>query len=104
MFGEGPTCGEDMLAKKDQCFKKAEQLVQRAAEQLQAAGFQTAIATIEQASEWHADLIVMGSHGRKGLDRFLLGSVAESVMRYASCSVEIVRLTSTTAPAASQGL
>ena len=37
------------------------------------------------------DLIVIGSHGRTGLDRFLLGSVAESVLRHAPCSVEIVR-------------
>jgi nucleotide-binding universal stress UspA family protein len=49
---------------------------------------------IDVASEWNADLIVLGSHGRKGLDRFLMGSVAESVARHASCSVEIVRLPS----------
>jgi nucleotide-binding universal stress UspA family protein len=49
---------------------------------------------IDVASEWNADLIVLGSHGRKGLDRFLMGSVAESVARHANCSVEIVRLPS----------
>ncbi len=43
------------------------------------------------AKEWDADLIVLGSHGRKGFDRFLLGSVAEKVANYAPCSVEIVR-------------
>jgi nucleotide-binding universal stress UspA family protein len=37
-------------------------------------------------------LIVVGSHGRKGLQRFLLGSVAELVARHADCSVEIVRV------------
>jgi nucleotide-binding universal stress UspA family protein len=47
---------------------------------------------IDVASEWNADLIVLGSHGRKGLDRFLMGSVAEGVARHAKCSVEIVRL------------
>jgi nucleotide-binding universal stress UspA family protein len=40
----------------------------------------------------HADLIVMGSHGRTGLSHVLLGSVAERVMRYAPCPVLIVRL------------
>jgi nucleotide-binding universal stress UspA family protein len=38
------------------------------------------------------DLIVMGTHGRTGLDRLLLGSVAESVLRDASCSVLVVKL------------
>ena len=38
-----------------------------------------------------ADMIVTGSHGRKGLTRFLLGSVAESVIRNAHCSVLVVR-------------
>jgi nucleotide-binding universal stress UspA family protein len=37
------------------------------------------------------DLIVMGTHGRTGLDRLLLGSVAEDVMRKASCPVLTVR-------------
>ena len=49
---------------------------------------------IDVASEWNADLIVLGSHGRRGMDRFLMGSVAESVARHANCSVEIVRLPS----------
>ncbi len=37
------------------------------------------------------DLIVMGTHGRTGLKRALLGSVAESVVRHAPCSVLVVR-------------
>ena len=46
---------------------------------------------IDSAAEWRADLIVVGSHGRSGIPRFLLGSVAEFVARHAKCSVEIVR-------------
>jgi nucleotide-binding universal stress UspA family protein len=38
------------------------------------------------------DLIVMGTHGRSGLERLLLGSVAEKVLRDASCSVLVVKL------------
>lgn len=49
---------------------------------------------IDVASKWHADLIVLGSHGRKGLQRFLLGSVSDAVARHGGCSVEIVRLPS----------
>ena len=39
----------------------------------------------------HYDLVVMGTHGRTGLDHFMLGSVAERVVRGAKCSVLIVR-------------
>ena len=49
---------------------------------------------LDCATEWGADLIVVGSHGRKGVARFVLGSVSEVVARYARCSVEIVRLPS----------
>jgi len=38
------------------------------------------------------DLVVMGTHGRTGLDRLLMGSVAEKVMRDAHCSVLVVKL------------
>ena len=47
---------------------------------------------IDTAAEWHADLIVLGSHGRTGLDRFLLGSLPDSILRHAHCSVELVRI------------
>ncbi len=43
------------------------------------------------AAEWSADLIVIGSHGRGGLGRVLLGSVAEAVVRHAACPVLITR-------------
>lgn len=44
------------------------------------------------AEESHADLIVMGTHGRSGLSRLLLGSVAEQVMRGAPCPVVTVKM------------
>jgi nucleotide-binding universal stress UspA family protein len=74
--------------------------VDRAAASLKAAGFnasgrvveaETRTGILDVASEWHANLIVLGSHGRKGLRKFMLGSVAESVARGAYCSVFIVR-------------
>jgi len=46
---------------------------------------------LEEAQRWGADLIVLGSHGRRGINRFLLGSVSEAVAAHAHCSVEIVR-------------
>lgn len=42
---------------------------------------------VEHAVTWPADLIVMGTHGRTGLNRLLLGSVAEKVLRKAPCPV-----------------
>ena len=48
-------------------------------------------AILEEAERWDADCIVVGSHGRSGVDRFLLGSVSEAVATHAKCSVEVVR-------------
>ena len=47
---------------------------------------------LDEAGQWGADLIFAGSHGRRGLDRFLLGSVSEAVALHAPCSVEVVRM------------
>ena len=44
-----------------------------------------------QAKKMRATMIVMGSHGRTGLKRFFLGSVAERTLRYADCPVLIVK-------------
>jgi len=80
--------------------KQAEGLMARAAQTLRAAGFQITTAIeegipkaviLDAASKWPADLIMLGSHGRRALDRFLLGSVSEAVARHAPCSVQIVR-------------
>jgi nucleotide-binding universal stress UspA family protein len=46
---------------------------------------------LDKAKAWGADLIVLGSHGRQGWDRLLMGSVAESVALHAHCSVQVVR-------------
>src|SRR6266545_3730387 len=46
---------------------------------------------LDEAERWDADLIVLGSHGYNGWQRFLLGSVSHAVATHAHCSVEIVR-------------
>lgn len=46
---------------------------------------------VEEAARWNADLVVVGTHGRGGLKRLVLGSVSEAVVRRAPCSVEVVR-------------
>jgi nucleotide-binding universal stress UspA family protein len=50
-----------------------------------------AASILKVASEQDADVIVMGTHGRTGLKRLLMGSVAEEVSRRASCPVVMVR-------------
>lgn len=46
---------------------------------------------VEEADEWAADLVVVGSHGYKTWERMLLGSVSQAVAAHARCSVLIVR-------------
>ena len=100
-YAHGPTAGEDVVASRNKSFERARELVERVAAELEFRGFHPSVTTpdadpkhaiVEAAQEWPADLIVIGSHGRRGLDRLLLGSVAESVVRHAPCSVSIVRV------------
>jgi nucleotide-binding universal stress UspA family protein len=46
---------------------------------------------LDEAEKWRADLIVVGSHGRSGFDRFTMGSVSEAVALHVGCSVEVIR-------------
>ena len=46
---------------------------------------------VKYAKEHNVDLVVLGTHGRKGVKHLLLGSVAENVVRYAPCPVLTVR-------------
>jgi nucleotide-binding universal stress UspA family protein len=100
-FARGTGYGADIAAHVRQGREAAAALVSRVAEQLQKAGFMTATAVTEgdprraivnYAAELTCDCIVMGSHGRRGVDRLFMGSVSESVVRNAHCSVYVVRL------------
>ncbi len=98
-FAEGPTAARDILDARSMRMEDGWTLVTRVAEQLKAAGFATstevreggaAAAILASAAEWHPDVILMGSHGRHGVNRVLYGSVAEHVMRGATCGVEVI--------------
>jgi nucleotide-binding universal stress UspA family protein len=78
----------------------AEQITRRARERIAASGLSVEAALregdprtaiVDAADEWQADLIVVGSHGRTGLTRLVMGSVAQAVVAHAHCSVEVVR-------------
>lgn len=90
----------EMAARLQDQLMLARETIARTAEILRKAGFKvdTRLAEneirtgiLDAAEEWHADVIVLGSHGEKGLRKFLLGSVAEFVARHAHCSVVIMR-------------
>ncbi|MDP8988604.1 MAG: universal stress protein [Acidobacteriota bacterium] len=80
----------------------AHQLVDAAAARLRSVGL-TASATVSEgdpkpvildhAAAMAADLIVVGAHGMTALEQFLLGSVSKAILRFAPCSVAIVRKT-----------
>jgi nucleotide-binding universal stress UspA family protein len=93
--------GHESLVRMDkELRKRAQDLTKRTAETLKKKGMKTQVVVLEgdarssivdEAKKWGADLIVLGSHGYTGIKRFLLGSVASSVVSHAPCSVEIVR-------------
>jgi nucleotide-binding universal stress UspA family protein len=81
---------------RDSLTTKAQGLVQRA----KAAGANATFlvwegepgeAIVAAAESENADLIVVGSHGRSGVSRFLIGSVSDYVVRHAHCPVMVVR-------------
>lgn len=99
-FGVGPSVPGDFIGTIEEWLDRAEVLVTETARTLESAGFHVNTTVkegdaksqiLDFASAWQPDLIVLGSHGRKGTKRFLLGSVSEAVARHAHCSVEIVR-------------
>jgi len=53
----------------------------------------------EEAAAWNADVIVVGTHGRRGIERVLLGSGAEQVIRSAPVPVLVIRADEATAKA-----
>ena len=81
--------------------KQSTALVASTAQKLRDAGFATTEAVewgdpknviLNHAEKWPADLIILGSHGLKGMSRFLMGSVSNAVAHHAACSVQIVRM------------
>ena len=92
--------GGSLERTREELTRQAEQLAAGVAETMRASGLtaETAVrdgdprsVIVDEADEWGADLIVVGSHGYTGLKRWLLGSVAQSVVSHAPCSVEVVR-------------
>ena len=100
-FSTPPQMARAFTPELESLNKQAQGLLASAASRIAQAGFKADSliekgdvreAIIDAAARWHADLILIGSRGSANLGRFLLGSVAESVMRHAPCSVQVVRV------------
>jgi nucleotide-binding universal stress UspA family protein len=92
--------GGNLERVQQEMTKRATELIKNTAEKLEGKEFaiETAVRVgdarseiVDEAGDWSADLIVLGSHGYSGIKRLLLGSVALSVVSHAPCSVEVVR-------------
>jgi nucleotide-binding universal stress UspA family protein len=59
--------------------------------EIETIGHRVADVIAAEAAAWPADLIVVGTHGRRGVNRLLLGSVAEGVARVATRPVLLIR-------------
>lgn len=99
-FARGSGYGSDVMMHVQASRDAADNLVRETARRFTSAGFSTLTAVrdgeprhaiLDYAAEHECDWIVLGSHGRRGLARFLMGSVSEAVARHATCSVLIVR-------------
>ncbi len=99
--GPGEAEAADAIARllKDQ-EKYHKEIAKRAAGRLKDAGLAAEARMVigdpratllDTAAKEHADLIVVGSHGRTGIKKLLLGSVASHVVTHAPCSVLVVR-------------
>jgi nucleotide-binding universal stress UspA family protein len=86
---------------REESLKHGAELVRQAEQLLTKAGYRVETAVeegdpkskiVEDAASWKADLIILGSHGRRGMERFLMGSVSDAVARHAPCSVQVVRI------------
>lgn len=99
-FAEGPSAPEAGLATYEPECIRQEAIASKTVDRLRAAGFNvttevrvgSAVGVILDCSAaWHPDLIVMGSHDRRGLSRLLHGSVTHDVQRAAGCDVVVVQ-------------
>jgi nucleotide-binding universal stress UspA family protein len=97
-------CGSDLIAisvaTKDKNLPSAKKSVEKISRIAEKEGLKAKTLTlrgipynviVETAGKKNADIIVVGSHGRTGLDRLLMGSVTERVIGHANCAVLVVK-------------
>lgn len=99
-FGAWSDLPEEVALIESEILSQGEEDVNAAQEIIAGAGLKVATSVlkgypksviVDEAERWGADLIVVGSHGRRGISRLLMGSVSEAVALHANCSVEVIR-------------
>jgi len=99
---EIPALDSHLETQRAAAMRRTEDAIDAARKSLEAAGLTTSESIsvlaaspkeiiLQEAADWPADWIVLGSHGSSGLSRFLVGSTSETVTTHAACSVEVVR-------------
>lgn len=83
--------GRELLAAAERSAQEAGLQAQTKLIELRRESDRVADGIVAESEAWPADLVVIGSHGRRGFDRFVLGSVAEAVMRRAGVPVLLLR-------------
>ena len=83
--------GEQMLSDASDMAEKAGVACETKLLELEERGRRIAEEIARDAEEWRAELIAIGTHGRRGMNRLLLGSVAESLVRIAPAPVLLIR-------------
>jgi nucleotide-binding universal stress UspA family protein len=105
LFRDQPEIVSDEIAETEEMIRKLEDIAEKQLSKVvdshgsddmkitiaKRRGVSAAPAILEYASEKDIDLIVMGTHGRRGVGHLLLGSAAEEVVRLADCPVLTVR-------------
>jgi universal stress protein A len=90
----------DTATRREERYQLAQRRLSTIADQLRESGVTTTLETrggvaldeiVKATIDYGADLIVMGTHGRTGIEHLLIGSVAEQVIRHAACPVVTVR-------------
>jgi nucleotide-binding universal stress UspA family protein len=83
--------GEQMLSDASDIAEKAGIACETKLLEMEEHGRRVSEEIAEDAASWRAELIVIGTHGRRGMNRLLLGSVAESLVRIAPAPVLLIR-------------
>lgn len=85
MREDGKKMLDDAVAKAKAAGCHAESLL------IESAKHRVAEMLVSAAQDWNADLVVVGTHGRRGFERMLVGSVAENLTRIATTSLLLIR-------------
>lgn len=83
--------GRDILTKAEATVRAAGIKAEARLLEIETLGHHIADVVIDDARRWPADLIVIGTHGRRGINHLMLGSVAEKVVRIATTPVLLIR-------------